>query len=219
MKRVLLFIIFAVSILYFQKPKVVNAFIGQCCQENSECGNESNPSGNPVYNENCNGPGDTSNCGALSLTTCANYSLNACNPNGSQCFPQNPHCCQGYSCEEVQGVNTCVVQTQGGGDTLVECAGGETGVNTAIGCIPVFNRNEFLSFILTWIIGIAGGIAFLLIIFAGFLITTSAGNPQRLQAGKELLTAALSGLIFLIFSLYILKFIGVDILGLDRFGF
>ena len=93
-------------------------------------------------------------------------------------------------------------------------------LNTAIGCIPVLDTKEaFLSFVLKWAVGIGGGIAFLLIIYAGFMIMTSAGNPERLKAGQELLTSAISGLILLIFSVVILKIIGVDILGLDNFGF
>ncbi|PIZ48042.1 hypothetical protein COY29_04345, partial [Candidatus Woesebacteria bacterium CG_4_10_14_0_2_um_filter_39_14] len=74
-------------------------------------------------------------------------------------------------------------------------------------------------FVLKWAVGIGGGIAFLLIIYAGFMIMTSAGNPERLKAGQELLTSAISGLILLIFSVVILKIIGVDILGLGRWGF
>jgi len=96
----------------------------------------------------------------------------------------------------------------------------QTKLNTAIGCIPVLSsKEEFLSFVLKWAVGIGGGIAFLLIIYAGFMIMTSAGNPERLKAGQELLTSAISGLILLIFSVVILKIIGVDILGLDNFGF
>ncbi|OGM21160.1 hypothetical protein A2714_03100 [Candidatus Woesebacteria bacterium RIFCSPHIGHO2_01_FULL_38_9] len=85
---------------------------------------------------------------------------------------------------------------------------------TAIGCIPITNKNDFAEFILGWAIGIAGGIAFLLIIYAAFLVITSAGNPQRLQAGKELLTAAISGLLLLLFGVYILRLIGVRILNI-----
>jgi hypothetical protein len=102
----------------------------------------------------------------------------------------------------------------------VKCKGDETGISTAIGCIHVLGTTEgFLSDVLKWAVGIGGGIAFLLIIYAGFMIMTSAGNPERLKAGQELLTSAISGLILLIFSVFILKFIGIDILGLCNFGF
>ena len=102
------------------------------------------------------------------------------------------------------------------------------GINTAFGCIRLFDANiaatggadmsVFLSWILTWAIGLGGGIAFLLIIWAGFMIMTSSGDPERLKAGQELLTSAIMGLIMLIFSLFILEFIGVDILAIPGFG-
>lgn len=83
---------------------------------------------------------------------------------------------------------------------------------TAIGCIPLGSQNDFLIFILRWALGIAGGIAFLLIVYAGFLVMTSGGDKQKLQAGKELLTAAVSGLLLLIFSVFILDLVGLRIL-------
>jgi hypothetical protein len=92
-------------------------------------------------------------------------------------------------------------------------------IDTAIGCIPIGDPNAFLGFILKWAVGVGGGIAFLLVVYASFMIMTSSGDPERLKAGQELLTSALSGLILLIFSIFILRFIGIDILGLDRFGF
>lgn len=91
---------------------------------------------------------------------------------------------------------------------------GDGNINTAIGCIPFSNPTEFSAFILKWAIGIGGGIAFLLIAYAGIMITTSSGNPDRLKAGQELLTSAISGLIMLVFSIFILRIIGVDILGI-----
>jgi hypothetical protein len=97
--------------------------------------------------------------------------------------------------------------------TTVFCSDKKS-INTAIGCIPIHDTNEFIGFILRWAIGIGGGIAFLLIVFAGFQIMTSAGNPERLQAGRELLTSAIAGLILLVFSVFILRIIGVDILKL-----
>jgi hypothetical protein len=96
---------------------------------------------------------------------------------------------------------------------------GDTGIQTAIGCIPVLGGQQaFLEFILTWAIGVGGGIAFLLIVYAGFLIMTSQGNPERLKAGQELLTAAISGVVLLVLSVFILNIIGVKILEIPGFG-
>jgi hypothetical protein len=84
-------------------------------------------------------------------------------------------------------------------------------IDTAIGCIPI-EQQEMITFLLRWAIGIAGGVAFILIIIASFQIMTSQGDPKRLQAGKELLSSAIMGLILLIFSAFILRVIGVNIL-------
>jgi len=108
----------------------------------------------------------------------------------------------------------------GSSSTDVRCEG--TGINTAIGCIPVLgndNGTAFYASILKWAVGVGGGIAFLLIVYAGFMVMTASGNPERLKAGQELLTSAISGLILLIFSVFILRFIGIDILQLGSFGF
>jgi hypothetical protein len=91
-------------------------------------------------------------------------------------------------------------------------------IASAIGCIPVNNTAEFVGYLLRWSMGIAGGIAFILIVYAGFIIVTSAGSPQRVQAGKELLTAAVTGLMVLIFGAFILEFIGFTILNIPGFG-
>ncbi len=93
-----------------------------------------------------------------------------------------------------------------------DCADDE--IDTAIGCISFGSMNSLSSTLLSWSVGIAGGIAFVLSVAAGFMISTAAGNPKKLQAGKELLNSALAGLLFLIFSVFILRLIGVDILGI-----
>ncbi len=87
-------------------------------------------------------------------------------------------------------------------------------IDTAIGCIPIDDQSVLIGFILRWAIGIGGGIAFLLILVAGFQIMTSRGDPNRLKSGQELMTSAISGLLLLIFSLVILRIIGVDILNI-----
>jgi hypothetical protein len=91
-------------------------------------------------------------------------------------------------------------------------------VYTAIGCIPVEDEQLFTAFILGWGSGIAGGIALILLVIAGIMFITSSGDPKRMQAAKELLMAAIAGLLLLIFGVFILEFIGVDILNIPGFG-
>lgn len=86
-------------------------------------------------------------------------------------------------------------------------------IDTAIGCIPYSDSQAIAGFFLRWGLGIAGGIAFILIVIASYKIITSQGDPKRLQSGKELLVGAITGLLMLIFSAFILRFIGVDLLG------
>lgn len=64
----------------------------------------------------------------------------------------------------------------------------------------------------TLILGIAGGIALLMIIIAGFKITMSKGNPQTLQTSREQIIASMAGLIFILLSYVIFQLIVVDIL-------
>lgn len=95
---------------------------------------------------------------------------------------------------------------------------GTNGISTQIGCIEAGSTAGFIGQLFTLGTGIAGGIAFLLIIFGGFQILTSAGNPERLNAGKELVGSAISGLLLILFSVFLLKIIGVDILCIPGFG-
>lgn len=87
-------------------------------------------------------------------------------------------------------------------------------IQTAIGPIDICNVNAFTGSVLKFAIGIGGGIAFLLILFGVFQITTSQGDPQRLQAGKEMIESAIFGLLMIIFSIFLLRLIGVQILAI-----
>lgn len=99
--------------------------------------------------------------------------------------------------------------------TLSTCGSGNNeGIPTAIGCIPITSVGALTTFFLRWGIGISGGVAFLSMIYAGFLIMSSAGDPKRLQTGQELVTSSVSGIILLVFSIFILRLVGVNILGL-----
>lgn len=90
---------------------------------------------------------------------------------------------------------------------------------SAVGCIGSGGTpNDFVQKIIEIGVGLGGGIAFLLILFAGFQRITSAGNPEKLHEAKELMTAAISGLLLIIFSIFLLKLIGVDILHIPGLG-
>lgn len=87
------------------------------------------------------------------------------------------------------------------------------GAWTELGCVGAGGSpEEFISKLLEIGIGMGGGVAFLLILFSGFQTMMSAGNPEKLHEAKELMTAAISGLLLIIFSVFLLKLVGVDIL-------
>ena len=95
-------------------------------------------------------------------------------------------------------------------------AGGS--IRTAIGDIDPTNLQGFIQTLLNLAFGVAGGIAFLLMLFGAFQVMTSSGNPEKMKAGSELITSALAGLLFIVFTIFILKLIGVSILDIPGFG-
>lgn len=92
-----------------------------------------------------------------------------------------------------------------------------TGVDTAIGIIST-EPGGFVKSIFSLVLGLAGGIALILIIIGGYRVMASAGNPEAMQAAREQLISAVVGLLFIIFSLVILEIIGVDILRIPGFS-
>ncbi|PIP52113.1 hypothetical protein COX09_03245 [Candidatus Beckwithbacteria bacterium CG23_combo_of_CG06-09_8_20_14_all_47_9] len=71
-----------------------------------------------------------------------------------------------------------------------------------------------VKWILGWSIAMGSGIAFLLALWGGITIVLAGGNPEKINEGKEVITSAVSGLLFILFSVFLLRFIGVDILGI-----
>ena len=208
-----LFLFLLTALFLTPRPASAQSCVGdyQSCDQNNPC---------------CNFPGFACQGGYCQppFSQCGTNTLPCCNPPSQLC--ETGLACQG---------NYCVVHAQpspspapkpsiptpsAGGGNDVLCPDGAS-IDTAIGCIPLGGEEgetAFIGFILSWAIGVGGGVAFLLMLFAGFQIMTSAGNPDRLRAGQELLTSAVSGLILLIFSVFILRTIGIDILGITRLG-
>ena len=97
------------------------------------------------------------------------------------------------------------------------CPGSTTQLKTALGCIDT-TPTGLAQKVFTLALGIAGGIAFLMILLGALQIQASAGNPERVNGGREIIEGAITGLLLIIFSIFILKLIGVNILGIPGFN-
>lgn len=89
---------------------------------------------------------------------------------------------------------------------------------TGIGCIDYKLENFIKDKVFGWGIGLAGMISLLCIIFAAFQLQTSVGNPEKIKKAQQLLTSCITGLILIIFSIFILRLIGVSILRIPGFN-
>lgn len=169
----------------------------------------------------------------MGQTACIDNKINLCGLGGRFGLYPNGDCGkQGKRCDTIneKGEGKCVdINTptspflpgpgpgMGGGsivNAFCEGMGPESGnpsINTALGCIPV-EPGEFIVWLLPFVFGIAGGIAFLIMVYSFILMTTSAGDPKKIQGAKETMTAAIVGLLLSVFSLFILRLISVNIL-------
>ena len=101
-----------------------------------------------------------------------------------------------------------------------ECVGrGGEGeyIFTAVGCVQVSGSN-LASDLIRLLLGISGGVALVSFLAAAFKFTISRGDSSQIKSAKEMITASITGLFFLIFSVIILEFIGVEILRIPGLG-
>lgn len=146
---------------------------------------------------------------------------NSCVPESTACGSLGQPCCEG----EPQCTTTNTECREGYCRSMLLPTPTPTGedastvgsIETAIGPIDVSSPEAFVNKILTFALGIGGGIAILLIIIGGVQVLTSAGNPEKAKAGKELITSAVSGLLLIVFAVFLLKLIGKDILKIPDF--
>lgn len=143
-----------------------------------------------------------------------------CRREGNDCDTTNP-CCAGFTCRE-ETSNTAVKKcrpqqlTPNNPPLLTPpCAGGQC--NTAFGIFSVGNVGQFVSQVFQLVLAIGGAGAVLLIIYAGFLFMVSRGDKERIANARQIMTASIGGLIFIILSFAILSFIGNTVLNLPGF--
>jgi hypothetical protein len=84
----------------------------------------------------------------------------------------------------------------------LEPKGDPNGVPT-LRCIPVVFNNLISAALL-----FVGVVALFFIIWAGFNMTTSGGDPKKVEAAKRIMTYAIIGLTIVLLSFGILFFIG-----------
>lgn len=89
-------------------------------------------------------------------------------------------------------------------------------VTTDFGCIsedPISFTASFYGIGL----GIIGGVAMLFILYGGYLILTSRGNPVQLQNARSYIIYAIVGLLLAIFGYAFIRLVIVDILSIPGF--
>ena len=94
---------------------------------------------------------------------------------------------------------------------------GDQAIDTALGCLSV-DTTGFSTQLLTFLAGIAGGVALIIMLGATVQIMTGGDNAEQVKKGKELFTGAVTGILFIVFSVTLLKIIAGDIIQLPGFG-
>ena len=96
------------------------------------------------------------------------------------------------------------------------CPGGKC--DTAIGKIDANSITEVVQVIFKYVVSAAGVGAIILFLVGGYKIMLSRGDKEKLHEGRDTITSAVLGLVFIILSLVILQIIGVSILQIPGFS-
>ena len=89
-------------------------------------------------------------------------------------------------------------------------------IYTDFGCIST-KPGEFAAQISSFFFSIVGGIAFLFFIYGAGVIATSRSDPGKLNHGKRIIYGSIIGLLFALFSVFIIRFVASGI-GLPNIG-
>jgi hypothetical protein len=162
--------------------------------------------------ENSDPPDDVT-CGYENMSCCFDSSLRtfSCSRSSLRC-DITTHQCVLINNDEIDDQDKDVYITP------KDCTtdGGEQGLMTALGCVP-YESGGLVAWLLRYGISIGGGIAFLLMVWGAFLLTTSNGDQEKVKQGREIITSAIAGLLFIIFSVYLLSLVGIQILKIPGF--
>lgn len=88
---------------------------------------------------------------------------------------------------------------------------------TVLGCFST-TPGDYVQKILSIVFSVAGGIAFLTVLGGSIMVLTSSGNPEKLKEGKDMISNSLIGILIILFAVFILRLIGLDILKIPGFA-
>lgn len=80
-------------------------------------------------------------------------------------------------------------------------------LNTRDVNVPVVTADASVYSILNTVYFVAGVIAVLIIVIAGLLYVSSAGNPDRVKKAKNAIIGAVAGLVFIVMAFAITEFV------------
>jgi hypothetical protein len=88
---------------------------------------------------------------------------------------------------------------------------------TDLGCIP-YDPYAFVGSAYGIGLGIIGGVSLLFLMYGGYLVMVSQGDPIKLSTGRSYIYYAIAGLLLAIFGYVVLQLIAVDILRIPGFN-
>lgn len=134
----------------------------------------------------------------------------------SDTSPQNSQFCNAYLLPD-KNANAQQLLSNKEYVGCVDCfAGG--GFWSALGCVYTNNISSFIQDNIFGLgLGLAGFVSLLCIIYSAFNLQLSRGNPEKIKNAQQMLTSCIMGLVLIIFSVFILRTIGVNILRIPGF--
>lgn len=162
------------------------------------------PCGNAAIdaNEACDFSASPSGCGAGQCNAACNGCLSTgCAPN--TCNPPNQHCLDGQ---------------------WFDCSAGATCSGAGVCGVPffdiIFKNPTLLNAIedvipssINWLLGIASSIVILFLVVGGIIYISAAGDEERIQQGKRIVTYAIFGLVIILIAYGIVALINRLVTG------
>ncbi len=100
----------------------------------------------------------------------------------------------------------------------VRCNTNGRGIWTGLGCFETDISALIKNTLLGLGVALGGVVSMLCIIYSSVMLQTSGGNPERIKKAREYLTSCIIGLLLILFSVFLLQLIGVNILRLPGFS-